>query len=138
MPSMAELVCVPPSYVNTLWQRVNAHILSAMERGGMGNYSDVERGVRSGAMQLWLAFNDGEILAAAVTELTKRTNGELECTIVACGGNERDTWLHHIAALEDFARAEGCSRVRICGRPGWRRILNGYRTRKVIIEKELT
>ena len=35
------------------------------------------------------------------------------------------------------ARREGCARVRIYGRKGWLRVLDGYAQKYVIMDKEL-
>jgi hypothetical protein len=59
------------------------------------------------------------------------------CTIVACGGHGFERFGGLIGGLERFARAEGCARVRICGRRGWARRLPDYFVKRVILEKEL-
>jgi hypothetical protein len=64
------------------------------------------------------------------------------CEIIACGGKGMRSprgqgWLHLIEKIEDYARAEGCSTVRVVGRKGWKRMLTDYRARRVILEKEI-
>jgi hypothetical protein len=122
--------------VAVLWPFARPVIAAAMRRGGISDFSAVERNVLSGGALLWLAWDGREIVAAAVTELTL-VHGRKLCTIVACGGRERRRWLHLIAELETFARREGCQAVRICGRRGWLRELPHYRATRVILEKEL-
>jgi hypothetical protein len=39
--------------------------------------------------------------------------------------------------LEAFAKAEGCAVMRIFGRKGWHRVLDGYHVEHVVLEKEL-
>jgi hypothetical protein len=46
-------------------------------------------------------------------------------------------WLRLIAGIEVYAKNEGCSCVRIFGRKGWLRALEGYRAKCVILNKEL-
>jgi hypothetical protein len=46
-------------------------------------------------------------------------------------------WLDLIGPIEDFARAEGCSLMRIIGRAGWARVLPAYRLKNVVLEKEI-
>jgi hypothetical protein len=108
-----------------------------MRRGGISDFSAVERDVLGGGALLWLAWDGEEIVAAAVTELSL-VRGRKLCTIVACGGRARRRWLHLLAELETFARREGCEATRICGRRGWTRVLPDYRATRVILEKELT
>ena len=136
-PRAVELVCVDPARVAEIWPHVAHLIRRAMERGGTGDFGEVARKVMRGDALLWLAWDGARVIAAAVTELTA-VGAVKTCTILACGGDGFCRFGHLLARLEDFARAEGCKRMRICGRPGWRRRLAGYRLKKIIIEKELT
>src|SRR5882762_99144 len=135
-PRPAELVCVDPARVREIWPHVAHLIRRAMERGGMGGFAEVERSAGEGRALLWLAWDGAQILAAAVTELDL-INGVKLCTIVACGGHGFERFGGLIGGLERFARAEGCARVRICGRRGWARWLPDYSVKRVILEKEL-
>ena len=47
-------------------------------------------------------------------------------------------WLPLIAEIENYARTEGCTRVRIYGRKGWLRALDGYEAKHIIMDKELS
>jgi hypothetical protein len=40
--------------------------------------------------------------------------------------------------LEDYARKNGATRMRSVFRPGWERLLPGYRKTHVVMEKALT
>jgi len=137
MSASAELACVPPNDVAKLWPHVAPLIARAMARGRMGRFEDVETDVLGADAYLWLAIDGNSILAAAVTKVTRDEAGRGLCTIVACGGRDWPRFGHLIAGLEDYARAEGCAQIEICGRPGWQRRLAGYRTIKVVIRKKL-
>jgi hypothetical protein len=98
------------------------------------------------------------VQAAAVTEL-QRNEWRKVCVIVACGapsgclpasGRSRPSsrasasraadmrrWIGLIEKIEEFARAEGCSATRIMGRKGWARVLASYRTKRIVLEKDL-
>jgi hypothetical protein len=135
-PAAVELVCVPPGEVARLWPHMSHYIARAMARGGMGRFADVEADVLGANAYLWLALRAGAILAAAVTQVTGE-GAERLCTIVACGGHDWPRFGFLIEGLEDYARAEGCAAMEICGRPGWQRRLEGYRTVKAVIRKAL-
>lgn len=115
---------------------------------------------------LALTYEDGDgvrIDAAAVTEL-HRTEWRKVCVIVACGAPsgclrgsrlshpsswaavsraadsraaDMRRWIGLIEKIEEFARAEGCSATRIMGRKGWARVLASYRTKRIVLEKDL-
>ncbi len=135
-PASVALACVPPDQVARLWPHIAHYIARAMARGGMGRFADVEADVLAANAYLWVATEAGAILAAAVTKVTGEGRARV-CTIVACGGHDWPRFGFLIAGLENYARAEGCAAVEICGRPGWQRRLEGYRTVKVVIRKGL-
>lgn len=138
MSPSVKLFCIDPELVHKIWDRATDFIKPAMQRGGMGDFSEVERDVLSGDALLWVAYDPVamEILAGAVTQLTIE-NEIKTCTIVACGGKGWSRFGHFVERLEQFAKDEGCSGVRICGRKGWARVLPGYRIKRVILEKAL-
>jgi hypothetical protein len=111
-------------------------IKAAMEKGRLSSYADVEHSVRNGSALLWIAWNGEKIKAAAVTELGI-ANSEKFCTVVACGGSDRGQWVHLLAGLEAYGKAEGCAAMRIYGRRGWLKLLPDYRTARVLLEKKL-
>jgi hypothetical protein len=39
--------------------------------------------------------------------------------------------------IEQYAKDEGCSAIRLYGRKGWERVLDGYKVEHVILEKAL-
>jgi hypothetical protein len=129
-------VCVDPKRVAEIWPTVSQRIKSAMERVGFSDYREIERKVLRGGALLWLAWDGNAVHAAAVTEL-HLANGRKFCTIVACGGRHMKRWLALIRDLETFAKDEGCDATLIIGRPGWRRVLAGYRATSLVLEKEL-
>lgn len=137
MSASVEIACVPPDKVALIWPRVSGLIFIAMKRGDLAAFHPVEQNVLSGIAQLWLAVeNRNDIIAAAVTEL-HATEWRKVCVIVACGGKDMDRWIELIEEIEKFAKAEGCSRTRIVGRKGWERVLPGYRTRRIVLDKDL-
>jgi hypothetical protein len=141
MSRSVELICVPPDTVRKVWPRVCDLICEAMRRGGLSGYQGVADLVLDGRALLWLAWDGQTVHAAAVTMLAA-TEWRKVCEIIACGGKGMrppwgQGWLHLIEKIEDYARAEGCSAVRIVGRKGWQRMLTDYRARRVILEKEI-
>ena len=110
-------------------------IEAAFERG-FGDFATVEADVRAVRSLLWLAWDGKEVLSASVTQIAIE-NGDKICTIVACGGHDKAKWLNLISGIENYAKEEGCARVRICGRRGWTKALEDYRVRAIVLEKAL-
>src|SRR4051812_34859109 len=140
MHCSAELACVNPEQAGLIWPRVAARVQRAILRTGLCSFDDVEREVLTGRALLWLAPGpDGSataIHAGATTRLEQTDAGKV-CVIVACEGQTMARWLPLISGIETYAKTEGCRGMRIYGRKGWQRVLDGYRQSHVLIEKEL-
>jgi hypothetical protein len=138
--SLAELVCVDPTRVHEIWPHVAPLLRQAILRTGLSAFADIERDILAGRALLWLAVG-GEvgrlaIEAVASTSLQQTDAGKV-CVITACAGANMARWLPLISSIEVYAREEGCTRVRIFGRKGWLRALEGFRAKHVILDKEL-
>lgn len=127
------LFCVNPADICQIWPQARPLIKTAIERTGLSEFDGIEAQVLSGDQLLWLAISD-HIEAAATTHLVK-TSDRPVCILTACSGHHRERWLPLFAQIEKYARDEGCSCVRIYGRKGWERVLEGYRVEHVILEK---
>lgn len=90
---------------------------------------------------IWVAFdtdNPFPFLAAASVG-QRMTNDGLVVFVDAIGGRERERWLDQcLAELEAHAKAAGATRMEMEGRPGWQRVLPGYRVVRQVYEKVLT
>jgi hypothetical protein len=140
MPSSVDLVCVDPSKIAEMWPHVAPLLRKAFDRTGFCLFSDLERDALDGKALVWIAWNGESIEAAAATALHP-TDAGLVCAILACGGdNEANLhdWLPLLGIIERYAQAEGCKRMRLVGRKGWLKALDGYREKHVVLEKELT
>ncbi len=128
----------PPSLPDR-WEKVRGLVASACARSG-GKYAavDVLRLALGGAMQLWAAMDGDAAKAVAITEVTAFPR-RLVCRVLACTGEGPESWLGHLAAIETWARAQGCTAIEPVARPGWERLLKplGYRKTHVILEKPL-
>lgn len=128
-------LCVDPAQVHKVWPLVSHLIAEAMQRGG-GDQEEVERGVLSGQLLLWVAADEKAIWAAAVTGLHVEREQRF-CCIWACGGKEQVRWPVLELELEKFARDEGCAFMRIYGRRGWAKVFPDYKLKQIVLEKAL-
>ncbi len=112
----------------------------ATKRTGLSAFADIEREILAGGALLWLAvIGEGSALAieAAASTSLQHTDAGKVCVITACAGHDMSRWLPLISGIENYARDEGCTCVRIFGRNGWLRVLDGYEASYVILDKEL-
>jgi hypothetical protein len=136
LPASVELVCVDPKRVHEIWPHVAALIHRAVKRTDLSHIRDIADDVLRGDGLLWIAWDGHTVKAAATTSLI-RTERNLVCMLTACGGDDMRLWLPLLAKIEAYAKAEGCACVRIYGRKGWARVLDGYRIDHVILGKAL-
>lgn len=126
-----DLVCVDPEQIFDFWPHARELIKAAIDATNLSDFSDLESDVLEGKQLLWLAWS-GHIEAAATTHLSRGV-----CTLTACSGHQRERWLPLFDRIEKYAKDEGCSAMRLYGRRGWERVLDGYRVEHVILEKAL-
>jgi hypothetical protein len=129
-----QLACVPPDRAAEFWPFADAWIRSAVERCGDWTLDQIRTGVLDGRYLLWIAVADGKARGAAVTRIVAPPR---ICEVVACGGDCRGHIPRLLKVIEDFARRDGCDRVRISGRRGWARMLRDYRQPFITLEKVL-
>ncbi len=125
-----DLICVDPKEVDQVWAYAGPMVRAAIERTNLSAFEDIEKDVLAGNQLLWLAVSD-RIEAAATTHLSRNT-----CTLTACSGHQMERWLPLLAKIEKYAKDEGC-KMRIYGRLGWQRVLDGYHVEHVVLEKVL-
>lgn len=126
-----DLLCVDPKEVSQIWPYAGSMIRAAIDQTNLSDFAEIEKDVLSGNQLLWLAVSD-HIEAAATTHLSRNV-----CTLTACSGHQRERWLPLFAKIEKYAKDEGCHTMRIFGRKGWQRVLDGYRVEHVVLEKDL-
>lgn len=132
---MADLVCIDPKQIGYFWPHVEPLLRQAIQNVGLSDFDDIAAEILNGDALVWIAFN-GSIKAAASTVLQK-IGPEKVCVLTACGGNDMHDWLPLLAKIEAYAKAEGCKAMRIFGRAGWQRVLDGYEQSAVVLEKAL-
>jgi hypothetical protein len=131
----AELLCVDRQEMPRVWPLVEGMLKAATEHCGNWSIGQIRSDVLQGQQLLWITWDGEAIKAAATTRLVVEPDG-LICQAVACGGTD-DNWPERFAAIEEYARDEGCIAARIEGRPGWARIFRDYKPLLVTLEKRL-
>lgn len=140
MSPSIELVCVDPSQVHEIWPHVEPLLRRAIARTGLSAFRDIECDVLRGSALLWLAVvrdARGYLIEAAAATTLQQTDAGKFCIITACSGSQMMNWLPLISGIETYASNEGCKAVRIFGRKGWLRLLDGYEAKHIVLEKHL-
>src|SRR5688572_5602081 len=100
-----------------------------MERLEMFEPEELRADLKDACKQLFGVQEDGRIIGIAITRITNRC-----CEICHAAGTQtgRGQIRFLYDHIERWARDIGCSRMRIMGRRGWLRALEGYRQTGVI------
>lgn len=132
-----RLLAVDPKRVGEIWLAARPLIEKAYKNGDQNIPDNVLHDLRCGRRLLWLAVDEKEaIVAAMLTQLFEMVSGKM-CKMQECGGERMPEWKHLRRRIEDYARAEGCTRVLVEGRPGWERIMPDYQRVAIVLEKVL-
>ncbi len=132
---LIDLVCVDPKRVHEFWPVAGPMLKTAVLRTNLAAWQDIEYDILYGDALLWLVWS-GKIEAVVSTGLYETDAGKV-CVITALAGENMSRWLQLISKIETYAKDEGCKCVRIYGRKGWARVLDGYLEKNVILDKEL-
>lgn len=129
------VIRVPPEHAAAMWPRIVEQVEAALEHSeGCYRAADVLDALLAGEWQLW---TDGRSIAC--TRVAEYPAKRVLSIILASGG--RDSVAPIWAALEPFARVNGCSAISWWGRPGWRRsgfLPKGWRHTHDVMTVELT
>jgi len=109
------------------------HLQCALNKsGGKHKIEEVIYDIQRGHAQLWETDN-----ATVVTQVSDY--GDFLSLNVWLAGGRLDSVLGLLEAAEDFARDNGCSRIEVTGRRGWKRVLedHGFAEESVTLTKDL-
>jgi hypothetical protein len=116
------------------WARCATWLAAALAHAGCTHrLADVRALVECGEAQLWPGA------AAAMVTLVEEDPCERRLLIWLAGGSLVELVGQLLPRAEAWARAEGCRRLLIIGRPGWERALksHGFAPLARLIAKEL-
>lgn len=132
-PMMVRQVPVP--FLNLVWPHVAPWIAERVVARSNGEFSleGIAERLLTGEWQLWVVF-DGSYRAVLATELTKEGIARVHFAT----GRGAEDWKHLIGEIEEWARDNGSSRLRMYARKGWAKHLPDFKMTHVVLEKDLT
>lgn len=137
---MIRLLGVDPSKVYVQACLYEDHVRAYVARFPEHSLREIQENVRDLSWQLWMVWDTDKARCVAVigTELHTGQDDRISAHILFCAGRGVRDWVHVINGLENWARDNGAYRIRGMMRPGWERLINGYRRTHVVLEKVLT
>lgn len=127
----------PVERVPDLWPAV----LPLVETGLVNDWTSEQLHAEliAGRAHLWYATDSGGTIRAILVASIHSYPASRACQVWVVAGSLPDNWSAFLTYLEHWARAQGCSRLSLYGRPGWERKLRrlGWGVRSVWMEREL-
>jgi len=135
--SNCKVSLVHPESIDAVWNTVYAHIeLMSPHSEGELLPEDFYEALISGDMQLWIATNDGEIMASMISQVIPYPQKTV-LRIISIGGESMGEWLQFLPTVEDWALAIGCTSLECWGRKGWLKILKDWECSYHVLTKDL-
>lgn len=136
---MDEIVVsvIAPDEVTGLWPHVSDLLEKAQPHSeGEMTTEDFFSFLVSGQMQLWVAIEQKQVIAAMVTQVIPYPQKKV-LRIIAIGGSGMDRWFPSLHRLEEFALNLGCDSLEAWGRKGWKKILTDWSDSYIVYTKKL-
>lgn len=131
------LIGIPANQLADCWENVKHLIADACARSN-GKYEaiDILKSLLRGDMQLWGAISEDKIEAIAIGEIVNYPRIRVY-RMLGATGNDMGEWVGHIQGIENWARLQGCMDFEAVARPGWEKMLKGYKKTHVILNRSL-
>ena len=85
-------------------------------------------------MQLWTSLEGTQIKSICITQIKIHPKYKFLEIIIHAGQLES---VDHLKQIEFWAKSQGCTKIKLTGRRGWKRALPDYKEKLVKLEKEL-
>ena len=133
---MAEFTGILSRDVWVIWGSVKGFIQDGLAEGE--SLDTILERLTATSCQLWVSYDEAEIIAACVTELPTIADRKV-CNVISVGGTRLKEWLGlSLPVIEAWAKHNGCTAMRFPEiRPGWQRVLKDYQLKKILLEKAL-
>jgi len=133
------IVGIPSTQLADCWNGIKHMVTDACTHSN-GKYEaiDILHALLREHMQLWAIVGETGISAIVISEIVNYPRIR-EFRILATTGEGMSDWLHHLAALENWARSQGCQASEAIARPGWEKVLKSenYKRTHIILNKSL-
>lgn len=134
-----ELVKIPIEHVETTWPLIKQLVDRGVKHasGRLTTDGVFDRFI-NGDWQLFVIWDDCEVVAVVGTEIYKTIAEKTVASITFISGRNRKEWIELLTTLEGWAQSAGADIMETWARKGWQRDLKDYKLTHVLLEKDLT
>lgn len=132
-----ELHIITAENIDKYREELSFYIESFVERS-KGRYAieDVFNNIKSGYWVLWVVHEHSELKAVLITQTIEYPRLK-ELQIIMCVGENHKDWYSLISKMEEYAKLMGCTKITAITRPGWEKVMKGYKKSHVYLERNL-
>ena len=95
---------------------------------------NIKKSLLRAEMQLWTSLEGTQIKSVCITQIQIHPKYKFLDIVLLAG--QMDS-VEHLTQVEQWGKSQGCTKVKITGRRGWKRLLPDYKEELIKLEKEL-
>ena len=89
-----------------------------------------------GEMQLWIAIENKEIIAALITQIIPYPQKKV-LRLISLAGEDFNKFKDFVSMVESFAIRSECSSLEMWGRKGWKKLLPDWKDSYIVFTKDI-
>ena len=140
MLEKATIIPVEIGLLDYYWPHVVSYIQDALEHTDQEiSLESILSDIANQTRQLWIIKHGNEYLAGIITEIEEYDTGLKVGQVTFAGGRDHDLWDHFTDLVGEWFKEQGCQKIEIIGRLGWKRLYEkrGFKPKYLIMRKDL-
>lgn len=132
---MIQLSTLQSDKIEGKWNEIEPFIKRVLSKVDL--YYTIEyikESLLSAEMQLWTSLEGTQIKSICITQIQIHPKYKFLEIVMQAG---QLTSVEHLDKIEQWGKSQGCTKVKLIGRRGWKKALPGYKETLVKLEKEL-
>jgi hypothetical protein len=140
-----DVMPISKDEVDHYWDLLKLMVIQGLTHSGdLMTEADLKEDIKQGFMQLFIMFGsldgyESKVYGVFVTRITDHAQ-KRQCEVVLLAGKDREHWEDQVTlTIEELAKANGCDRIAILARPGWKKLgdRHGYKMKNIEFVKEI-
>ena len=140
-----DVMPIKKDEVDKYWGLLKLMVIQGLRHSGdLMTEADLKEDIKQGFMQLFIMFGsldgyESKVFGVFVTRITDHAQ-KRQCEVVLLAGKDREHWEDQVTlTIEELAKANGCDRIAILARPGWKKLgdRHGYKMKNIEFVKEI-
>lgn len=140
-----DVMPIKKDEVDKYWGLLKLMVIQGLRHSGdLLTEADLKEDIKQGFMQLFIMFGsedglESKVYGVFVTRITDHAQ-KRQCEVVLLAGKDREHWEDQVTlTIEELAKANGCDRIAILARPGWKKLgdRHGFKMKNIEFVKEI-